>query len=184
VFQSILAIAGEEDIQRTRWEALARRVKDKLAEAVTRTEVALRRAVNFLMNDIRVALARLVPYNAQLVLITAYFGTNDDPDDDQLLALQRWFWLTSWSGYFAGANTTQIKVALIEMKEFAASGTFPNVIEQPPRRFSGRFDMRSARVRTLLLWELLTFRNPLDTFGEAINVVGALERVTPRRTDT
>jgi len=104
VFQAILAIAGEEDIQRARWDVLARRVKGKLADAVSRTEVALNQAVEFLMEDAGVPLARLVPYNAQLVLITAYFGENPNPSKSELHELQRWFWLTSWSGYFAGAN--------------------------------------------------------------------------------
>jgi len=177
VFQAVLAIAGEEDIQRARWDALARRVKGKLADAVRRTEIALGRAVNFLTVAVGVPLARLVPYNAQLVLITAYFGENLEPSEEQLHELQRWFWLTSWSGYFAGANTTQIKNALLEMQKFARCGAFPKVTEQAPRRFPDRFDMRSARVRALLLWELTTFREPIDTIGGEVEIVKILERV-------
>ena len=177
VFQAILAIAGEEDIQRARWDVLARRVKGKLADAVSRTEVALNQAVEFLMKDAGVPLARLVPYNAQLVLITAYFGENPNPSKGELHELQRWFWLTSWSGYFAGANTTQIKNALLEMQDFARCGTFPGVVDQAPRQFPDRFDTRSARVRALLLWQLSEFREPIDTTGQTIDIVRILDRV-------
>jgi len=132
-------------------------------------------AVRFLMYEAGVPLARLVPYNAQLVMITAYFGVNPTPAPDELRRLVRWFWLTSWSGYFAGANTTQIKVALQEMKDFAEHGVFPNVTEQPARRFPNRFDMRSARVRSLLLWQLREFHEPIDNQGQPINVLDILE---------
>ena len=176
VFQSILAIAGEDDIQRARWDALARRVKGSLKDSVERTEQALVRAVNFLMQDVGVHLSRLVPYNAQLVLIAAYFGVNAEPSARELQELQRWFWFTSWSGYFAGANTTQIKNALIEMRSFADSGVFPSVTEQAPRPFPDKYDMRSARVRTLLLWQLHQFNRPIDTAGSPIESLRILER--------
>lgn len=176
VFQSILAIAGEDDIQRARWDALARRVKGSLKESVDKAEEALVRAVSFLMVDVGVHLSRLVPYNAQLVMIAAYFGTNPEPSDHELQELQRWFWLTSWSGYFAGANTTQIKNALLEMRMFAEHGVFPSVGEQGPRPFPDKYDMRSARVRTLLLWQLREFQNPIDTAGAEIDSLRLLER--------
>ncbi|MGH3872110.1 MAG: hypothetical protein ACRDSR_11460 [Pseudonocardiaceae bacterium] len=177
VFQAILAIAGEEDIQRAAdWGVLARRVQGRLGEAVTRTETALNRAITFLIDDVGVPLARLVPYTAQLVLITAFFGANPDPNKEQMHDLQRWFWLTSWSGYFAGANTTQIKNALLEMQEFASNCKFPRV-DEPPRLFPDKFDMRSARVRALLLWQLRKFENPIDTEGQKIDVIRTLERV-------
>ena len=92
----------------------------------------------FLMEDVGVPLARLIPYTAQLVLITAFFGANPDPSKEQMRDLQRWFWLTSWSGYFAGANTTQIKNALFEMQDFALNCKFPQVNE-PPRLFPDKF---------------------------------------------
>lgn len=177
VFQAILAVAGEEDIQRTRWDALAKRVKGKLAEAVTRAELALGRAIRFLMGDVGVPLARLVPYNAQLVMITAFFGANPDPDEGQLRNLQRWFWLTSWSGYFAGANTTQIKNALLEIKNFALKHEFPKVEDDPPRLFPEKFDMRSARVRSFLLWQLSEFKDPIDAQGQRIDVIRIVERM-------
>lgn len=157
IFRSILAVAGEEDVQDVRWEALATRVHGKLAEAVENTDRALRRAVSFLRTQVRVPLGRLVPYQPQIMLLTACFHHNPEASNTQLQTLERWFWGTSWSGFFAGANTTQVKNALQQMKKFAQGKTVSPWDPQAARPFPDRFDMRSARVRAFILWELREF---------------------------
>lgn len=159
IFRSILAVAGEDDVQDARWEALAGRVRGKLAEPADSTERALRRAVSFLRNQVHVPLARLVPYQPQIMLLTAYFHHNAKPSDIQLQTLERWFWGTSWSGFFAGANSTQIKNALQQMYRFAQGKASLPWDPQPARPFPDKFDMRSARVRAFMLWELRKFNS-------------------------
>ncbi|WP_250285951.1 DUF262 domain-containing protein [Frankia sp. CiP1_Cm_nod2] len=107
VFRAVLAVAGEEDVQSGRWESLARRTRARLNPAIEQTEVALSRAVDFLRHEIRVPVARLVPYSIQVLLLTAFFDLCPKPSDGQRRILTRWFWSTSWSGFFASANTTQ-----------------------------------------------------------------------------
>lgn len=176
IFRSVLAIAGEEDVQEARWDVLADRVKDRLASAVELTEVALRTAVDFLRDEIGVPLARLVPYNAQVMLLSAFFGIAGSASSWQRELLIKWFWSTSWSGFFAGANTTQIKIALEEMKSFASGDADLDLSGQIARPFPDRFDMRSARIRAYLIWELQRFDRRLDSSGRPIDVVGLLAR--------
>lgn len=180
VFRSLLAVAGEEDVQTSRWESLASRNRDRLNDAVERTEIALGRTIRFLRDDIGVPLARLVPYNIQILLLTIFFNIRDNPTGEQVETLRRWFWSTSWSGFFAGANSTQVKNYLNTMKIFADGGPGPEGQNQVARPFPDRFDMRSARIRTFILWELQELRERLDSTGAAIDVVGTLERADTR----
>lgn len=175
IFRSILAVAGEEDVQEARWEALALRVQDRLKDAVAGTEVALFKAVEFLKGEIGAPIARLVPYNAQIMLLTAFFHFNQHLTIEQVSGLRRWFWSTSWSGSFAGANTTQIRNSLAEMREFSTGYIELDLTGQTPRGFPRRFDSRSARVRTLLLWELNAFPEPVDVWGVPVDLVRSLE---------
>lgn len=72
IFRCVLAVAGEADIQTAKWEALADRVRGKLAEEVDHTERALLKTVEFLRRN-GASLARLVPYNLHVILLTAFF---------------------------------------------------------------------------------------------------------------
>lgn len=176
VFRSILAVAGEEDVQDARWEKLAGRVERKLAEAVEQADQALRRAVEFLRNEVGVPLARLVPYQLQIMLLTACFHHNPEPSTEQLETLTRWFWGTSWSGFFAGANSTQVKNALQEMQKFAKGDAAQPWEPQPARPFPNKFDLRSARVRAFILWELRHFSRRLTPDENEIDPVEVLAR--------
>jgi hypothetical protein len=182
VFRSILAVAGEDDVQEARWDALARRLYKSLDEAADRTERAIYYAVRFLQNDVGVPLARLVPYNAQIMLLTAFFAIESHPSRSTRQDLARWFWATSWSGWFAGANSTQIKIALQDMRYFAEGQFRLRTTEEAlaARGFPERFDTRSARVRAFLIWDLKAFPQPISAWGERIDKVRAVQREDTR----
>lgn len=176
LFQAVLAVSGEDDVQHTRWDRLAVRMRDDVDEHVARTEAALHQVVTFLRDEVGVPLARLVPYNAQIVLLTAAFHENPEPSRTQRRALERWFWSTSWSGFFAGANTTQIRSALVEMRQFARGEAALDVSSQLARPFPERFDLRSARVRAFVLWELREFSHRLRLNDQPVDPVDLLLR--------
>jgi len=90
--------------------------------------------------------------------------------------LTRWFWGTSWSGSFAGANTTQIKNALTTMRSFARGEGATPWEPQEVRPFPDRFDLRSARVRAFVLWELREFRERCRADGEPFDPLTEIER--------
>lgn len=176
IFRSILAVMGEDDVKRTRWDMLARRVTGKIADAMDETDRALRCAVEFLRAEVGVPLARLIPYNDQVMLLVAFFSLRAEPSRQQKETLVRWFWSTSWSGFFAGANTTQIKRALQEMRNFAKGDGELNLNGQVARPFPSRFDLRSARIRAFVLWDLQQFSARKNLAGEDIDGVELLAR--------
>lgn len=174
LFRAVLAVAGEDNVQEARWEVLAKRIQDDLADAVDATEEALIRAVVFLRDTVGVPLARLIPYDAQLMLLVTFFHECPEPTPEQLSELTRWFWVTSWSGFFAGANSTQIKQAIQQVRRFATGKGSITPEDARAQPFPNRFDLRSARVRAFIIWELQEFPDRLTADGTKLKAVDAL----------
>lgn len=186
-FRSVLAVAGEEEVTGARWDVLARRVEGRLAQATFDTDKALERAVAFLKDEIGVPLARLIPYNNQLMLLALFFHLCPEPSEEQVKVLIRWFWITSWSGQFASVNSTTSRQSIQDMRDFAirtrtladfagGQGMF-DFAEQRPRPFPDRFDLRSARVRAYLLWELRQFPDRYALNGKRYEAVDAIRKL-------
>lgn len=179
VFQTIVAISGEDDVQGARWTALADRVGDILDNIVRRAEVVLRLAVAFLRYEAGVPLAWLVPYPQQIMLLAAFFHHQPDPDRAQLRDLVRWFWGTSWSTTFVGGNGFQTRRALHQMRAFAAGRAELSLRGQYAQPLPARFDTEDGRVRAFLLWELRNFGRRFGLDGEPIEVIDLLARSGP-----
>ncbi|GAB3980411.1 hypothetical protein GCM10029978_078400 [Actinoallomurus acanthiterrae] len=193
-FRAVLAVAGEEEVTGARWDVLARRVEGKVSQAVEDADRALSLAVAFLRDRVGVPLARLIPYNNQLMLLTLFFHLCPAPSDEQVGGLIRWFWITSWSGQFASMNSTTSRQSIQDMrafatghkelKDFAGSQGMFDFADQRPRSFPDKFDLRSARVRAYLLWELREFPVRYSVTGaeyQAIDVIRRLDTAAFRR---
>ena len=107
----------------------------------------------------------------------------------QLQTLERWFWATSFNGWFAGANTTELRQAGDAMRTLASGDESSNpefenfFFNRPIRAFPETFDRRSARVRASLLVQILTGhpRDPRtgDTFDGSAVFADAATRDLP-----
>ena len=89
------------------------------------------------------------------MLLGEFFRLCPQPAAKVVELLNRWFWVTSFTGWFGGVNTTQATRALGEIRELAkGSGAGLSVVDldAPAQPFPERFDGRSARVRTFLLY--------------------------------
>ncbi|WP_437993501.1 GmrSD restriction endonuclease domain-containing protein [Sorangium sp. So ce145] len=168
VLQAIAA-AATVDVRSSDW----RQLRDALPAAVNAAEAGLLRAARFLLEEVGVPGDKLLPYANQMVLLGEFFHLKAEPDAGEKALLRRWFWATSFSGWFAGANTTQINDALDGMRQLARGeiATLPaDWFSGPTRPYPLRFDLRSARVRTLLLTTLFCRLSPLDTTGAPLDV--------------
>ena len=97
----------------------------------------------------------MLPYGLQLVLLGEFFRLCPQPSAAVVELLNRWFWVTSFTGWFGGVNTTQATRALGEIRDLAGgTGTGFGVVDldAPAQPFPERFDGRSARVRAFLLY--------------------------------
>ncbi len=155
LLRSVLA-ALELDIYAKDWADLMVKpeVRKRLPEGFEAAKQGIGLALQMLQS-LGVTSDRLLPYGLQLVLLGEFHRICPRPSAETAELLRRWFWVTSFTGWFGGVNTAQAKRALEEIRNLARgkSEAF-NVVDPdaPAEPFPDRFDARSARVRAFLLY--------------------------------
>ena len=155
LLRAVLA-ALKLDIYAQDWANLIvkQEVRPRLCGAFESAADGLRRALDFL-RGLGVTSDRLLPYGLQLVLLGEFFRLRPEPTSEMKQILRRWFWVTSFTGWFGGVNSAQASSALREIRELA-DGTREGVrvvdLDSVAAPFPDRFDGRSARVRAFLLY--------------------------------
>ena len=167
LFRAVLA-ALDRDIYAKDWADLMVKpeVREALSGAFESAKKGIRRALDFLAN-LGVTSDRLLPYGLQLVFLGEFFRLCPQPTASVRELLKRWFWMTSFTGWFGAVRLTQIRRALSEIRDLATGDEtqFSVVsLEVPAQPFPNRFDGRSARVRTFLLY--LASLEPRSLLGE------------------
>ena len=155
LLRAVLA-ALDRDIYAKDWADLMVKpeVRLKLPERFDAAADGIRGALGFL-NDLGVTSDRLLPYGLQLVMLGEFFRLCPQPATEVVELLHRWFWVTSFTGWFGGVNTAQATHALREIRDLArGNGTSFSVVDLDAAAlpFPNRFDGRSARVRAFLLY--------------------------------
>ena len=167
LLRAVLA-ALDRDIYAKDWADLMvkQEVRARLPEVFESAADGMMDALEFL-EDLGVTSDRLLPYGLQLVLLGEFFRLCPRPAAEVVGLLNRWFWVTSFTGWFGGVNTAQATHALSEIRSLArGTGTtgFSVVdLDAPAQPFPERFDGRSARVRALMLY--LTSLRPRSLRG-------------------
>ena len=155
LLRSVLA-ALELDIYAKDWADLMVKpaVRERLPEGFNAATRGIRLALEMLQG-LGVTSDRLLPYGLQLVLLGEFYRICPQPAAGTVELLRRWFWVTSFTGWFGGVNTAQAKRALDEIRNLAKGKSETlNVVDPdaPAEPFPDRFDGRSARVRAFLLY--------------------------------
>jgi hypothetical protein len=157
LLRAVLTAAGL-DMYRTNWSQLGEQVKvdtrRRLPKAVEDAEGGLEKARAFL-KDLGVLNARMLPYSMQLVALCAFFGRCAEPTAEQTQLLQRWFWSSSFAGWFGTGNPSRVRRLVEELRDRLPKERSPTKLEhmdldQPALSTPLRFDLRSARVRALV----------------------------------
>ncbi|UWQ35780.1 DUF262 domain-containing protein [Leisingera aquaemixtae] len=170
VLQSVLFAAGL-NFTRPAYEKLVNRNSHQsLRPAADNARAALVSSARFLNEKIGLKSDRLLPYASQFSMLS-FFMLSLDSNSGSAAAenagqLIKWFWTTSFNGWFAGANTTDLRKAAERMK-FLAEGSIDNdsftefFADRPIRSLPKAFDRRSARIRASLAVQLLS-QHPID----------------------
>ncbi|MEU7843363.1 DUF262 domain-containing protein [Micromonospora sp. NPDC049114] len=169
LFRVVLALADEPDVMTPRWEAVARRLQNRLIDAVPDAERAVHATVDFL-RWAGLPLAQLLPYAHQLVVLANFFHHCPKPNDDQRYELRRWFWVTSWAGSFAGANSTTLRTKLREMQDFAERQAELPLDLADVQPMPDAFNLNSARTLAYVAWEIGEFPKRRDALGQEFDV--------------
>lgn len=156
LLRAVLA-ALDLDIYAKDWAAnlvVQRDVRESLPEAFESAANGIRCACGFL-ETLGVTTDRLLPYGLQLVMLGEFFRRCPQPAKRVRGLLERWFWVTSFTGWFGGVNSAQARLALSEIRRLAAGekdGFSVVDLNAPAQPFPEHFDGRSARVRAFLLY--------------------------------
>ena len=168
LFRAVLAALGR-DIYAKDWADLMVKpeVRKALPDAFESATKGIRRALKFLAR-LGVTSDRLLPYGLQLVFLGEFFRQCPQPTASVDELLNRWFWVTSFAGWFGAVRLTQTRLALSEIRNLATGveTRFSVVnLEAQAQPFPDRFDGRSARVRAFLLY--LASLEPRSLRGES-----------------
>ncbi|MCP4004056.1 MAG: DUF262 domain-containing protein [bacterium] len=178
--------AARLDMYRTDWSRLGEQVKsdvrERLPAAVNEAEIGLEHARAFLRSH-GVLNARMLPYSAQLVALCAFFGQCSEPTVKQKQLLTRWFWSSSFAGWFGSANPARVRRLVEELRDRISMEQAPTLLEnmeleQPALPTPLRFDLRSARVRALIC--VLLGRSPRLPNGKPLELKQAAQLLFER----
>lgn len=98
------------------YSASVRELRERLRTQDLRyLQASLERAVGFL-GTVGVRGPSALPYTYQLVTLASLFADEGSPTEQQQSALQRWFWATTYTGYFAGATGNRIRDGILELR--------------------------------------------------------------------
>jgi hypothetical protein len=185
LLRAVLTAAGL-DMYRTDWSRLGEQVKadtrQRLPEAVKEAERGLKEARAFL-KELGVLNARMLPYSMQLVALCAFFGRCSEPTTEQRELLRRWFWSSSFAGWFGTGNPTRVRRLVEELRDRIPKERSPTKLEhmnlgQPALPTPLRFDLRSARVRALVC--VLLRRSPRRPDGTDLKLEQAAQLLFER----
>lgn len=176
ILRTVLAILGEDIYQKdwtriftgkTRAGTDRSELKSRLPDSIGPTKKALGQSIEFLRGQ-GIDTDKLLPYSMQIVLLAVFFHHCPEPAEAQRDLLQRWFWVSSFTGWFGSANPSRVSWLIDELREAARN---PDIIElkqidlkAPALPFPSNFDWRSSRVRCTVL--AMLERKPCDTTGK------------------
>lgn len=191
ILQTLLQGAGQTFTKPKFDDLTQRSVQDALKAAEEPVTEALIAAAQFLNKEVDLQTGKLLPYALQLLCLAVFFkvkGCKVLLSEERKYTLKKWFWATSFSGWFASANTSEMIRAAEAMTEFASDDSSLGVVDlenffmdRPLRPFPKTFDRRSARIRAMLLVQMVSqaIIDPAD--GAIIN--GSAIFADPDRAD-
>lgn len=135
-----------------------------LKQAAIDSKEAAKKAVDYLQAQIKIPNDSLIPYLNQFVVLTEIFRQIPRPNANQYLAIKKWFWRSSLSGYFAGWNTGMMSNDLKNIKEFASSSSSSIEINEakPSDEIWMRRNFRINNAHAKLFAIFLAYQNPID----------------------
>ena len=122
ILRSLAACAGL-GIYRESIDDLRAKTGRELKSSAGAAVEGYRKAVDFLTSELGLPSYAYVPCAHQLTLLVEFFHRYPQPSHSQREELKRWFWRTSFSGYFQLFNTGDQRRDLEILRVFAAGET-------------------------------------------------------------
>ena len=162
ILQCIINSFGKVYFDQKKIEQLVRRDDFILT---TRTTIdSIKKAVKFLFEELLVIDGKLLPYNIQLIFVTAFFNAIDKPNEKQIRELKKWFWVTTYPSYFTIYSLSKRRKAYDTFQKFLGGETDSLIYNDKPETpfsvtdFPNKIYFGSVRAKALVLF-LLNFSN-------------------------
>ena len=150
-------------------EGLRTHSPQTLKAATTTTQQACRRTIDFLVKELRVPNARVLPYSNQLTVLTEVFRLVPRPNANQRKELVRWFWRSAFSGYFGGWNTGMMARDQRTIADFATGEV--TALYCPPITFRNEVwlqrPFRTNYALSKVFALMLSRQDPVDLFDRS-----------------
>lgn len=168
-----LAAAAGGDFSSASIDALRDLEGEQLIAAAEETKKSAERAADFLATQIGAPRAEALPYANQFSYLCEVFRVLPHPTGAQLRELEKWFWLTTLSGYFSGWDNGQMTIDTRTIRQFAQGGitVLPAPAAIPSANLWEIKPFRSNSAVSKMLALMLAHRHPLDLVnGQNIDV--------------
>lgn len=132
-------------------------MKENLPQIMEAVEEEVNKSVQFLYTKCGVIDNKLLPYTYHLVLLADFFRVNPSPSETQIEELKKWFFYTTYSGYFTNSSLARIREDIKAFRGYAV-GVNKTPIEYTPISlvpFPEKFSLRSVRVCSLVAMSVL-----------------------------
>jgi hypothetical protein len=134
--------------------------RDDFADVTIRTLKSIKKAVEFLYENLLVLNSKLIPYNSQLIFLTIFFNSIDEnePSTNQIISLKKWFWITSYSNYFTIYSLSNQRKAFEKFNQFIFDENINPVFYENDNTyfmtldFPNKIGMGSVRAKSLALF--------------------------------
>lgn len=148
-----------------------------LKKGIDDVREAYKRTADFLVTQIQIPAADVLPYSNQLTVLAEIFRQIPNPTALQFAAIRNWFWRTSLAGYFGGWNTGMMAADLAATKAFAG-GTANELsadVSAPSAAIWKERQFRLNSAHSKLLAIVLGYLQPVDLLtGQKIDLSKAL----------
>ena len=145
-------------------DSLRKKSSDELRDIFTEVTHAVRRSVDFLSTHVRIPKPEALPYINQFAVVTEIFRQLPSPSVSQSAALQRWFWKSTITGYFAGWNTGDMSRDVVAISNFASGAQEDIEVPKPlvNQDVWKLTQFRSNSAVSKMLAIILSYHSPVD----------------------
>ncbi len=166
IFNCIMSSFGKIYFDQSRKvEDLAKR--PDFISKIKNTLKSIKKAVQFLFEELLVLNYKLLPYGIQLVFIVDFFNKIENPTQTQLDKLKEWFWITTYSNYFTIYSLSKQRAAYNTFTKFIKGEEINPVYNAEPEtpfstlEFAEYANFRSVRSTATILF-MLNYSNDFN----------------------
>lgn len=159
IFQCIINSFGKPFFdQKNMFEVLVKR--PEFVETCKNTLENIKKAVQFLFEELLVIDSKLLPYGIQLIFITDFFNQVANPTETHIQKLKDWFWITTYASYFTIYALSKQREAYYQFQKFIADENENPVYNDKPdlpfdvTELPNKIFFGSVRAKALLLFML------------------------------